>query len=95
MQLVPWLSALAADVLVQAFLDAQAGDVGARWWLEDDTPDLRFWCDVLSVRPRMIRRALHDPHWPERLSAARALLLAERGWRQAGVSRHPSSRSPK
>jgi len=50
---------IAVAVIERALLDAQAGDVEAREYLERGDEDLAFWCAVVGIDPASLR-----DRWP-------------------------------
>jgi hypothetical protein len=73
---------LALSVLVNAVLEAHAGQAGAREFLADEAA-LGHWCELLGLAPARIRRAAADPTWPARYATARAALLDPQRRKQA------------
>ena len=80
---------LALAVLEIAVREAHAGSLDARYFLEQDSPQLIFWCGLLGVKTSTVRKAAADPGWPERVARARAVLAGERL-----MSRNPPRTAP-
>jgi hypothetical protein len=85
---------LALAVLETAVRDAHAGSIDARYFLEEEGPQLIFWCGLLGVQTSTVRKAAADPEWHDRVAKAKAELAREWLSRSRPRSAPPASTAP-